>query len=330
MTKIAAAWQSVAAAVGRYFSAGPRRKVLRRRLLLISVLPALLIVGIAVKLVTMVAYGQSARSDFVAYDSYGMARDVRKLKSFNMIDSYKAYFADGDRYLLEGKLVDAESEFKKSLALVDDDESCPVRINLAVVLEARGDVKNSEKHRDQAKPLWQEALTVVQQAPAGCFDTTTEPDEVQRKHRNETAKRLQDKLKDPEPQSSDGKGGQGGGGQGDSNQNGESSGQGEQPPSSGNPPPGPGNPPPSSGNPSPGPGNPPPSPGDQNQAPGAVDGQAPAGSPTTQAPDTVGADRVATESGGVATHELDPKQGDPADVLKRLLEDSGATGIDRE
>lgn len=317
MTKIAAAWQSVVAAVGRYFSAGPRRKVLRRRLLLISVLPALLIVGIAVKLVTMVAYGQSARSDFVAYDSYGMARDVRKLKSFNMIDSYKAYFADGDRYLLEGKLVDAESEFKKSLALVDDDESCPVRINLAVVLEARGDVKNSEKHRDQAKPLWQEALTVVQQAPAGCFDTTTEPDEVQRKHRNETAKRLQDKLKDPDPQSSDGKGGQGdGGGQGDSNQNGESSGQ-------GNPPPSPGNPPPSSG-------NPPPSSGDQNQAPGTVDGQAPAGSPTTQAPDTVGADRVATESGGVATHELDPKQGDPADVLKRLLEDSGATGIDRE
>lgn len=317
MTKIAAAWQSVAAAVGRYFSAGPRRKVLRRRLLLISVLPALLIVGIAVKLVTMVAYGQSARSDFVAYDSYGMARDVRKLKSFNMIDSYKAYFADGDRYLLEGKLVDAESEFKKSLALVDDDESCPVRINLAVVLEARGDVKNSEKHRDQAKPLWQEALTVVQQAPAGCFDTTTEPDEVQRKHRNETPKRLQDKLKDPDPQSSDGKGGQGdGGGQGDSNQNGESSGQGNPPPSSGNPPPSPGNPPPSSG--------------DQNQAPGTVDGQAPAGSPTTQAPDTVGADRVATESGGVAMHELDPKQGDPADVLKRLLEDSGATGIDRE
>lgn len=317
MTKIAAAWQSVAAAVGRYFSAGPRRKVLRRRLLLISVLPALLIVGIAVKLVTMVAYGQSARSDFVAYDSYGMARDVRKLKSFNMIDSYKAYFADGDRYLLEGKLVDAESEFKKSLALVDDDESCPVRINLAVVLEARGDVKNSEKHRDQAKPLWQEALTVVQQAPAGCFDTSTEPDEVQRKHRNETPKRLQDKLKDPDPQSSDGKGGQGdGGGQGDSNQNGESSGQGNPPPSSGNPPPSPGNPPPSSG--------------DQNQAPGTVDGQAPAGSPTTQAPDTVGADRVATESGGVAMHELDPKQGDPADVLKRLLEDSGATGIDRE
>ncbi|TLH50943.1 hypothetical protein C1S80_24490 [Mycolicibacterium aubagnense] len=326
----------MAAAVGRYFSAGPHRKVLRRKLLIISVLPALLIVGIAVKLVTMVTYGQSARSDFVAYDSYGMARDVRKLKSFNVIDSYKAYFADGDRYLLEGKLVDAESEFKKSLALVDDDESCPVRINLAEVLEARGDVKNSEKHRDQAKPLWQEALTVVQQAPARCFDTTTEPDEAQRKHRNDTAKRLQDKLKDPEPKSSDGQGGQGGqgnsGGEGDSGQNGQSPGQGEQPPSPGNPPPGPGEQPPSPGNPPPGSGNPPPGPDAQGSGPGpgGPDGQAPAGGPTTQAPDTVGADRVATESGGVSTHELHPQQGDRGDVLKRLLEDSGATGIDRE
>jgi len=335
MMQMPAVWQTAVAAVGGYFSSGPHRKVLRRKLLVISVLPALLVLGIAVKLVTMVAYGQSAKSDYAAYDSYGMAGDVRKLKSFNVIDSYKAYFADGDRLLLEGKLTDAEGEFKKALALVDQAESCPVRVNLAVVLEARGDVKNSEKHRDQAKPLWQEALTVVQQAPAGCFDASTEPDEEQRKHRNETAKRLQDKLKDPEPKS--GQGGQGGqgdsGGKGDSGQNGDSSGQGEQSPNQGGQPPSPENPPPSPDSPQPGS-------GDQGQAPGGAggqspgqsgpDGQAPAGGPATQAPDTVGADRVATESGGVATHELHPNQGDPGDVLKRLLEDSGATGIDRE
>jgi len=337
MMRVSAVWQTVVAAVVRYFSSGPHRKVLRRRLLVISVVPALLVLAIAVKLATMVAYGQSARSDFLAYDSYGLGSDVRKLKSFNVIDSYKAYFAEGDRYVLEGKLADAEAEFKKALELVDSDESCPVRINLAVVLEARGDVKNAEKHRDQAKPLWQEALTVVQQAPAGCFDTTTEPNEEQRKHRNETAKRLQDKLKDPEPKSSDGQGGQGGqgnsGGEGDQGQNGDSSGQGEQPPGQGNPPPSSGNPPPSSGNPPPSSGNAPPSSGDQGQAPSAPagqDGQAPAGGPTTQAPDTVGADRVATDSAGAATHELHPHDGDPSDVLKRLLENSGASGIDRE
>nr|WP_071286588.1 hypothetical protein [Mycolicibacterium llatzerense] len=328
---MSAVWQGTVAVVGRYFSSGPHRKILRRKLLLISMLPALLALGIAVKLVTMVAYGQSARSDFVAYNSYGMAGDVRKLKSFNVIDSYKAYFADGDRYLLEGKLADAEAEFKKSLALVNPEDSCPVRVNLAVVLEARGDVKNAEKHRDQAKPLWQEALTVVQQAPAGCFDNSPEPDEEQRKHRNETAKRLQDKLKDPEPKSSDGQGGGGGGG-GDQGGAGGAGGQGrpdQQPPGQGQdgqpqqqpqqqPPPQPGQD-----------GQPQPQPPGQQPGPGGQGGQAPGG-PAEQAPDTVGADRVATESGGVATHELHPNQGDPGDVLKRLLEDSGATGIDRE
>ncbi|WP_110797054.1 hypothetical protein [Mycolicibacterium llatzerense] len=329
--RMSAVWQGTVAVVGRYFSSGPHRKILRRKLLLISMLPALLALGIAVKLVTMVAYGQSARSDFVAYNSYGMAGDVRKLKSFNVIDSYKAYFADGDRYLLEGKLADAEAEFKKSLALVNPEDSCPVRVNLAVVLEARGDVKNAEKHRDQAKPLWQEALTVVQQAPAGCFDNSPEPDEEQRKHRNETAKRLQDKLKDPEPKSSDGQGGGGGGG-GDQGGAGGAGGQGrpdQQPPGQGQdgqpqqqpqqqPPPQPGQD-----------GQPQPQPPGQQPGPGGQGGQAPGG-PAEQAPDTVGADRVATESGGVATHELHPNQGDPGDVLKRLLEDSGATGIDRE
>jgi len=340
MMQMSAVWRPAVAAVGRYFSSGPHRKVLRRKMLVISVLPALLVLGVAVKLVTMVAYGQSARSHYVAYDSYGMAGDVRKLKSVNVIDSYKAYFADGDRLLLEGKLADAEGEFKKALGLVDQEDSCPVRVNLAVVLEARGDVKNSEKHRDQAKPLWQEALTVVQQAPAGCFDASTEPDEEQRKHRNETAKRLQDKLKDPEPKSSDGQGGQGNnGGGGDSGQNGDSSGQDGQPPNQGGQPPSPDSQPPGPGNPPPSSGNSPPGSGD-GHAPGTADGQnpgqsgpggqAPAGGPTTPAPDTVGADRVATESGGVATHELHPSQGDPGDVLKRLLEDSGASGIDRE
>ncbi|MUM06132.1 MULTISPECIES: hypothetical protein [unclassified Mycolicibacterium] len=323
--QMSAVWQTVRSSTVAYFSSGPSRKVLRRKLVVVSLLPALLVLGIAVKLVLMVAYGESARSDFLKYDSYGMDRDVRMLKSFNVIDSYKAYFAAGDRYLLEGKLADAEVEFKKSLELVEADESCPVRINLAVVLEALGDVKNAAKHRDQAKPLWQEALTVVQQAPAGCFNTTTEPNEEQRKHRNETEKRLQDKLKDPEPKSSDGQGGQNkGGGQGDSGQADPPPSPGEQPPSPGNPPPSPGEQPPSPGEQG--------QPGQSGQGPGqpGPDGQIPTGEPTTQGPDTVGADRVTTDSGGTATHELNPHQGDPGDVLKRLLEDSGATGIDRE
>lgn len=350
-----AAFRLAIAAVRAFFSQGPSRKVLRRRLILFSILPAVLLVAIAVKLATMVLDGDSARSHYLAYDSYGLADDVRRLKSLNVIDSYKPYFADGDRLVLEGKLAEASSEFKTSLSLVSQEQSCPVRINLEVVLETLGDLKNADSHRDEAKSFWTEALKVTQEAPGGCFDTTTEPDEERRTHLNETEQRLEDKLKDPEPQEGGGGGGgQGGGGQGDGqggggqggggDQGGQGQGQGgqgqggqgqgDQGQNQGQPDQGQGN----QGQPNQGQGNqgqPNQGQGEQGQGnQGQPDqgqaGQAP-GEPQDQAtPDTVGADRIATESDGVATHQLNPSQGDPDDVLKRLLEDSNASGTDRE
>ncbi|MBN7297894.1 hypothetical protein, partial [Mycobacteroides abscessus] len=189
--------RSILVLVQRFFSEGPSRKVLRRRLVALSVLPALLLLGFAVKLIVMVSTGYAAQSHYLAYDSYSLRDDVRILKSWNIIDSYKAYFTEGDRYVLEGRLAEAETEFKESLKRVDPPESCPVRINLEVVLETRGDLKSADHKRDDAKKFWEEALAVTREAPAGCFNTTSEPDEAVRKHLNETEQRLLDKLKDP-------------------------------------------------------------------------------------------------------------------------------------
>ncbi len=336
--------------IGAYFSQGPSRKVLRRRLIVFSILPAVLLVAIAVKLITMVGYGNSARSDYLAYDSYGLADDVRTLKSLNVIDSYKPYFAEGDRYVLEGKLAEAESEFKKSLSLVSQARSCPVRINLEVVLETLGDLKNADKHRDEAKSLWTEALKVTQEAPGGCFDTTTEPDEERRTHVNETEQRLEDKLKDPEsPDGGQGGGGGGqggeggGGGQGDQGQNNQGQGQGgEGQNGQGQNSQGQGqgdqgqNGQGDQGQNGQGPGQQ--GPGQQGQGeqgPGqqgqnGENGQGTGEAKADPTPDTVGADRIAIESDGVATHQLNPGQGDPGEVIKRVLEDTNASGSDRE
>lgn len=71
--------------------------------------------------------------------------------------------------------------------------------------------------------------------------------------------------------------------------------------------------------------------GGQTEGPaGEGEGEGPAqGGPGEPAPDTVGADRIATDSGG-SVHELKPGDGSPDDVLKRLLENSAASGVDRE
>ena len=284
-----------------YFSPGVHRKMLRRRLLVLSIPPALLVIAVGVKLVMMVIYGNAAHSDYLKYDSDALAGDVRVLKSFNVIDSYKAYFAEGDRYVLEGKLADAKAQYRQSLSLVDQNESCPVRINLEVVLEALGDLKNADKHPDEAAALWQEALTVVREAPAGCFDAKDEPDQDRREHVNSTSNRLENKMK-PQPS--------GGGGGGDGGEDG-----------------------PSEQSPSPGvPQSPPQQSGDQGGQGSGPAPSAPAavGGPTDKAPDNVGADRITTDAGGAAIHQLNPADGDPNDVLKRLLENSDATGIDRD
>lgn len=305
--------RSILFLVQRFFSEGPSRKVLRRRLVALSVLPALLLLGFAVKLIVMVSTGYAAQSHYLAYDSYSLRDDVRILKSWNIIDSYKAYFTEGDRYVLEGRLAEAETEFKESLKRVDPPESCPVRINLEVILETRGDLKSADRKREDAKKFWEEALAVSREAPAGCFNTTSEPDEAVRKHLNETEQRLLDKLKDPPaalaspspttspsppPSEGGGGGGDGGGGQGGGNAPNDGQRGGDQ-----------------NGQPNPLPGEP------------TQEGSSP-GQPT-QAPTPVGPDRIPT-SGANGANELHPDQGDPADVLKRSLENSTASGTDTE
>ncbi|RIT42079.1 hypothetical protein [Mycobacteroides abscessus] len=314
--------RSILFLVQRFFSEGPSRKVLRRRLVALSVLPALLLLGFAVKLIVMVSTGYAAQSHYLAYDSYSLRDDVRILKSWNIIDSYKAYFTEGDRYVLEGRLAEAETEFKESLKRVDPPESCPVRINLEVVLETRGDLKSADRKREDAKKFWEEALAVTREAPAGCFNTTSEPDEAVRKHLNETEQRLLDKLKDPpatsaspspttSPSPPPSEGGSGGGNGGDG-QGGGSGGGGQ----------GGGNDPNDGQRGGDQNGQPNPLPGEPTQE-GSSPGQ------PTQAPAPVGPDRIPT-SGANGANELHPDQGDPADVLKRSLENSTASGTDTE
>lgn len=314
--------RSILFLVQRFFSEGPSRKVLRRRLVALSVLPALLLLGFAMKLIVMVSTGYAAQSHYLAYDSYSLRDDVRILKSWNIVDSYKAYFTEGDRYVLEGRLAEAETEFKESLKRVDPPESCPVRINLEVVLETRGDLKSADHKREDATKFWEEALAVTREAPAGCFNTTSEPDEAVRKHLNETEQRLLDKLKDPPatsaspspttspspPPSEGGGGGDSGGGQGGGNDPNDGQGGGNDP---------------TDGQRG----------GDQNGQPNPLPGEptqegSSPGQPT-QAPTPVGPDRIPT-SGANGANELHPDQGDPADVLKRSLENSTASGTDTE
>ena len=66
-------------------------------------------------------------------------------------------------------------------------------VNLELVRERRGDIDGWEGRPDQARERYVNALDIVRNAPDGCFENNTDPDEERRAVRNDTA-RLAAKL----------------------------------------------------------------------------------------------------------------------------------------
>jgi hypothetical protein len=172
----------------------PSRLRLRRRLLWFST-PAVIVALLAViKLLSVVVAGDSAVSNFDQDDVDGLRDDASTLSVLNVIEPAKAHFAGGAAAVLEGRLDQADAKFSESLSLTSTDRSCPVRINLELVRERRGDVDAWEGRPDKARERYGSALTIVQEAPAGCFKGNSDHDPERRALRNDAAARLAAKM----------------------------------------------------------------------------------------------------------------------------------------
>ncbi|HET6735398.1 hypothetical protein [Mycobacterium sp.] len=180
----------------------PSRLKLRRRLLVFSA-PVVLVVLIAtVKMISVVVAGDSAVSNFADGDTAALRDDVSALSVLNVIEPEKAPFAAGTLAVREGRLEEADARFSEALARTDAAQSCPVRVNLELVRERQGDVDAWEGRLDQARDRYTSALTIVQDAPDGCFRGNTDPDLERRAIRNDAAERLAAKtagLREPQP-----------------------------------------------------------------------------------------------------------------------------------
>ncbi|MCV7281801.1 hypothetical protein H7J88_19410 [Mycolicibacterium flavescens] len=173
----------------------PRHRLrVRRRVLLFSapVLLALLVAAAAIA--NMVTVGNSAVSAFANHDTATLRSDVERLRSFGVIDSGTLGLAEGDVLVLEGKLVDAQARFADALEATDPEASCPVRINLELVRETLGDLAANSGRIADADKLYNDALTVVGEAPGGCFADNADPVDERRAVLADTAARLERKI----------------------------------------------------------------------------------------------------------------------------------------
>jgi len=172
----------------------PSRIRLRRRLLFVSAPLTVVALLAIVKMLSVVVAGNSAVSNFGHKDGDALRADASTLSVVNVIEPARAPFAGGAAAVLEGRLDEADAAFANSLSLTDAEQSCPVRMNLELTRERRGDIDAWEGRRDQARERYNSALTIVTEAPAGCFEGNTDPDPDRRAVRNDAAARLAAKI----------------------------------------------------------------------------------------------------------------------------------------
>ncbi|WP_285724421.1 hypothetical protein [Psychromicrobium xiongbiense] len=145
------------------------RQLLRRRLLLWSIPVALLVLLIAAKCLSVaIASAQSAEA-YARGDAAGVHSAASVLKVVNVIEPYKAWFAEGDAFVLEGNFAAAREQFETALGMASADDSCKVRVNLVLTLEKLADQKTQSGDAAGAKSLYDAGIKVVNEAQPGCF-----------------------------------------------------------------------------------------------------------------------------------------------------------------
>ncbi|MBU8809524.1 tetratricopeptide repeat protein [Mycolicibacterium goodii] len=177
-----------------WFNPPHRRLRLRRRLALYTAPVAVLLALVAAGLIIIVVVGNSVADSFDRHDIEALRRDVEKLEAFGLIEPGNIAFARGDLLVLEGKLGEAEARFREALDRFDVETSCPVRINLELVQETLADLSVRSGRAEEAEQRYNDALTVVREAPSGCFSDNTDPNEDRRAVRADAQPRLERKL----------------------------------------------------------------------------------------------------------------------------------------
>lgn len=147
---------------------------LRRRLLAYSAPVAVVLLVAVVKLVSVGIAGHSAAADFSDRNTAALRGDVAALNVFNVVEPSKAHFAAGALAALEGRLNEADAQFTEALARTEPADSCPVRLNLALVRETLGDKAVASLDGNLAVSSYQSALAAVRDAPTACFPDDTE------------------------------------------------------------------------------------------------------------------------------------------------------------
>jgi hypothetical protein len=141
----------------------------RRKLLLWSGVPVLLVVLTAAKIFSLGVLGDNAADGFGRGDSQAVASAASGLAIANVIEPHKAVFAAGDALVMEQDYAGARAKFEEALAAAPPSDDCRIRVNLVLSIEALGDSALKADDKVQAARIYGEGLAVIKDAPPECF-----------------------------------------------------------------------------------------------------------------------------------------------------------------
>ena len=146
----------------------PPRVVARRRLMLFTI-PLWVLAGV-IGGVLVIGQVLGARVERAFSDGdYEAALNASRLQgSLSLVERWKPAYNEGTSLALLGGLDDAQSRLENALAIAGPVEACPVRRNLALVHELRGDKLAGAGDAEGAKAEWHVALEVLGARDPGC------------------------------------------------------------------------------------------------------------------------------------------------------------------
>ena len=127
-----------------------------------------MILLVAIKLTSFPLLSLAARAAYKNGDNSQASFRLSPIYAMNLFESYKVFFNDGNALYKQARYDSAEKQFRQALQKVPKTRECPVRINLALSIEAQADALASEKRYDQAIIRYDEANAVLHDGEDSC------------------------------------------------------------------------------------------------------------------------------------------------------------------
>jgi tetratricopeptide (TPR) repeat protein len=166
----------------------------RRRLLVLGLLPLLLALALCLKVGVMLGFDERGRSAFAEgrFEDAGDAFGVNE--RLNLFEPWVSRFDEGTADYALADFASARTLLESALLVVPDHAQCLVRVNLALTLEGLGDADLADGRRDRAETSWREGIAVLDEG--ACRTTDPESAGADTEAARAVATRLAEKLAD--------------------------------------------------------------------------------------------------------------------------------------